>query len=275
MSAHQNVVAFDIGIRNLAWCFLEKTGTGWSIRGWENYDLLAGTETQKAKDAAKVSCLSCGKRAAFQVAGKSPTCATHCPDSHPPLRDASGALLKRLPKAKELLALCGTSVPRKKTKPGILEHLSAKFSLPLEPAKLTKGKAEDVASLHDSIQKFVEERKELFKSCGTFLLENQPAFKNPTMKTVQILLFATLRERLLPLRPAVGFVHAGKKVQGKEKGDKGYVQRKKGSEDRVGEFFEKQSIVEKESWLKLLRENQKKSDLCDALCMCLDRLQGS
>jgi hypothetical protein len=117
----------------------------------------------------------------------------------------------------------------------------------------------------------VKAKLPVFREATHILLENQPAFKNPTMKTVQILLFATLRDFLEPV-PWVGFVNAGKKVQGKEKGDAGYASRKKGAEDRVKEFFLKNTVVEKEKWMNLLAANQKKSDLCDALCMCLDQL---
>jgi len=272
MSSDMKVLAFDIGIRNLAWCLLSKSAAApntWTIGGWENYDLLAGTTTQDAKDSAKVFCGTCAKRASYQSAGK-PTCAVHCPVSHPPLRDLSGALLKKLPPTKGLLSLCSTP-PRKKTKAGILEALGGKFSLPLVAPKVTRAMSEDVASLHDSIRKFVETHRAEFQTATHILLENQPAYKNPTMKTVQILLFATLRDLLIPAKPWVGFVHASKKVQGKEAGDKGYLARKKGSEDRVAEFFEKQTVAEKEKWLGTLRTNQKKSDLCDALCMCLNQ----
>jgi hypothetical protein len=92
------------------------------------------------------------------------------------------------------------------------------------------------------------------------------------MKTVQILLFATLRDLLQPSTPYVGFVHAGKKVQGKETGDKGYASRKKGSEDRTNDFLKTKAVVNKEKWINLLAGNHKKSDMCDALCMCLDQL---
>ena len=271
MSAHINVLAFDIGIRNLAWCLLSKMGTTWTIGGWQNYDLLAGTSTQEAKNSAKILCGTCAKRAAYQNGTAAPTCAIHCPPGFPPLRDASGSLLKKLPPVKNLLSLCATP-PKKKTRAGILEHLSAKFSLPLATPKVSRAVSEDCSALHNSIRAFVITNLDLFRTATHILLENQPAFKNPTMKTVQILLFATLRDLLHPLIPYVGFVHAGKKVQGKEKGDKGYKDRKKGSEDRVSEFFEKQSIADRETWKSVLAANQKRSDLCDALCMCMDRI---
>jgi hypothetical protein len=272
MSSPLKVIAFDIGIRNLAWCMMSyhNDKTQWEIHGWENYDLLAGSSTQDAKDSQVRVCATCGKKAPYSAGADTPTCAKHCPSTHPPLRDASGTLLKTIPPLAILRTILNPA-PKKATRAGLLEALRAKFSMPVEKPKVTKALTEDFIRLHTSIQNFVEGNRALFQGATHILLENQPAFKNPTMKSVQILLFATLRERLVT--PWVGFVHAGKKVQGKEAGDKGYNARKKGSEDRVAELFAKEAVFEKELWQEHLRKNQKKSDLCDALCMCLDRLR--
>jgi hypothetical protein len=270
MSNPKKVLTFDIGIRNLAWCLLEKEESSWKIIGWENYDLLAGTSSQEAKQKDTVLCVTCGKRACFSRTELSPRCAKHCEDGFPPLRDLSGALLKKIPGLQGLKDLV-KSLPKGKTKSAYVTALSKEFSMPLVSTKATRAKTDDTANLHTSIQTFVKAKLPIFQKATHILLENQPAFKNPTMKTVQILLFATLRDYLLPI-PWVGFVHAGKKVQGKEKGDAGYSSRKKASEDRIKEFFEKNTVVEKERWVNFLAGNQKKSDLCDALCMCLDQL---
>jgi len=270
MSNLKKVLTFDIGIRNLAWCLLKKEETSWKILGWENYDLLAGTSSQEAKEKDTMLCVKCGKRACFSRSEFSPRCAKHCDDGFPPLRDLSGSLLKKIPGLQQLKNLLKIA-PKEKTKSGFITALSKEFSMPIPSTKATRSKTDDTASLHNSIQTFVKGKLPLFGEATHILLENQPAFKNPTMKTVQILLFATLRDNLLPV-PWVGFVHAGKKVQGKEKGDAGYNSRKKASEERVKEFFEKNTVVEKERWMNFLAGNQKKSDLCDALCMCLDQM---
>jgi hypothetical protein len=267
MSSPKKVLTFDIGIRNLAWCLLEKTDSSWRILGWENYDLLAGTSSQEAKQKDTKLCGTCGKKATYSREGGTPRCAKHCETGFPPLRDLSGALLKKIPGMTDLKKF---SV-KGKTKADLVSSLAEKFSLPLVSTKATRAKTDDTANLHGSIQTFVKAKLSSFSQATHILLENQPAFKNPTMKTVQILLFATLRDFLEPV-PWVGFVNAGKKVQGKEKGDAGYASRKKGAEERVKEFFEKNVVVEKEKWMNLLAANQKKSDLCDALCMCLDQL---
>jgi len=269
----KKVLAFDIGIRNLAWCLMEKGESSWTILGWENYDLLAGSGSEEAKPKDTVLCTTCSKKASYTHSNLA-RCAKHCEEKYPPFRDLSGNLLKKIPALKDLKEIglsCKVS-PKIKSKVALLTALEGHFSMPLVSTKATRAKTEDVANLHNAIQVFVEGKKDIFRQATHIYLENQPAFKNPTMKTVQILVFATLRERLLPAVPWAGFVHAGKKVQGKETGDKGYASRKKGSEDRTNDFLKTKAVVNKEKWINLLAGNHKKSDMCDALCMCLDQL---
>lgn len=273
-----HVLTFDIGIRNLAWCLMTKVGTSWNILGWDNYDLLAETSTQTAKDGLKIICNICKKKPAKFQKG---TCVKCCPVEFPPLKDLSGNICKSIPSLSILKALTAQYNPKKKDKQFLLNLLETKYSLPYVPLKATKSKTEDLATIHSSMQRFINEKAPLFEKASHILLENQPAFKNPTMKSVQILLFATLRDRLQQptgFERYVGFVHAGKKgangTKTAEKGDAGYGSRKKASEERVAAFFQKESITDKDNWLKVLQHNQKKSDLCDALCMCLDKLSA-
>jgi hypothetical protein len=268
MQETSHVLAFDIGIRNLAWCLMKKEES-WTILGWDNYDLLAETSTQLAVDQRNVLC-RCKKKGAY-VHGTDPiTCWKCCPAAFPPLRDLSGALLKTIPSLDTLRSLCGPT--KKKDKKSLLALLETKFSMPVPKLKATRSKTEDLASIHTSMQHFVDKNAALFEKATHILLENQPAFKNPTMKSVQILLFATLRDRLKGAR-YVGFVHAGKKGTSESaKGDAGYGSRKKASEERITAFFEKNTICDKEKWLGILKGNQKKSDLCDAMCMCIDKI---
>ena len=266
------VLTFDIGIRNLAWCLLEKGEGSWTVHGWENYDLIAGSGTQDAKTLGKKLCTTCSKKATHCLDDSSPVCARCCPVSKPALRDVSGGIIKVLPTLPGLKLLT-TGLTTKKSKADLVAALQGKYTLPLVVPKVTKALSESLTTIHDSIRTFVQKNLTVFKEATHILLENQPAFKNPTMKSVQILLFATLRDFLCPTEATFGFVHASKKVQGKEVGDKGYASRKKGSEDRVKEFFAAETIREKDRWTAMLVANQKKSDLCDAFCMCVDRLE--
>ena len=105
-------------------------------------------------------------------------------------------------------------------------------------------------------------------------IEHQPVLKNPVMKTVQLLIFASLRERYISEgRHAVTFhfVHAGKKVQGAEVGDAGYKDRKAGGETRAKLYLGKFPFgSEQHRWFMWWQAQSKKDDLADTLCMCLD-----
>jgi len=92
------------------------------------------------------------------------------------------------------------------------------------------------------------------------------------MKSVQILLFATLRDMLQPGPPPLRLVHAGKKIQGVEAGDAGYKTRKDASEAKVVQMLEKEKVAEGAAWLLRFKGHQKKSDLADAFCMCWDAM---
>jgi hypothetical protein len=110
---------------------------------------------------------------------------------------------------------------------------------------------------------------------GEVRLENQPVLKNPVMKTVQMLLYATLRDAFLNSgHPTIPFklVHAGMKVKGKATGTAGYADRKKGSEDRTEAALVKTTVVRGAEWLAFFKGNKKRSDLADAFCMCLDSM---
>ena len=270
MAGSQKILAFDIGIRNLAWCLMEG-GTKPTILGWQNYDLLTGSGAEAPKQ--KIMCNRCSVSAAFtNPTEASPTCLRHCPPSHPPLKDLSGgAVFRRLPPLKILRNLVPTV--RSATKAKLLDALALKHSLPLEKIKLKKAIETELTLLHDAIRKFVGENLESFRQATHILLENQPVLKNPTMKSVQILLFATLRDMLQPGPPPLKLVHAGKKVQGLETGDAGYKSRKDASEAKVIQQLSGAKMTEPTPWLTYFKGHTKKSDLADAFCMCLDSLK--
>jgi hypothetical protein len=140
--------------------------------------------------------------------------------------------------------------------------------------KIKQKKAVDteLSVLHNAIRALVERQRPLFQTATAIHLENQPVLKNPTMKTVQILLYATLRDLLMPNPPLVRLVHAGVKVKGKVVGDKGYKDRKQGSEEKTASLLAKGSIQDAARWQEFLKKHSKQNDLTDAFCMCVDAL---
>lgn len=270
------VLAFDIGIRNLAWCVMEKREdiSGVKILGWDNYDLLAGQSALTASESI-LNCASCSSKATYETRGGN-YCVRHCPLDRPAFRDLSGNLVKKLPAAKamqEILKAKGVQkVP--KSKGDLLKKISEMYAIPILKQKKKKAIDTELTVLHDGIRRFVMKNKELFSKCTTICLENQPVLKNPTMKSVQILLFATLRDILQPNPPILKLVHAKVKVAATT-GDEGYAERKAGSEKRVTDFLQTTKIDQGQRWRNHLASYTKKNDLTDAFCMCLDNLQVS
>jgi hypothetical protein len=266
-------LAFDIGIRNLAWCVMKKENNKTTILGWDNYDLLAGSSANEVQSNKK-KCCACSANASYETRGGS-YCVKHCPSDRPPLRDLSGNLLRGLPQMqilKQIIQTKGYSGTAK-TKAALTEEARKYYSLPITKEKVKKAINTELSILHDGIRKLIIDRQELFSQCTDILLENQPVLKNPTMKSVQMLLFATLRDILQPSPPSLHLVHAKKKVEGAAKGDEGYKQRKQGSEDRVAAAFGQKKVDESQKWKQYLEKYTKKNDLTDAFCMCLDFLK--
>jgi hypothetical protein len=264
------VLAFDIGIKNLAWCCLEKEGSEIRILGWDNYNLLEDESNVGAKSKGN-KCTYCSLKAGYQVHERM-TCSRHCPFTFPALRDISGNLLKKIPSVAEMKAILNAKgVNRVPTKKADLEvELAKYYSLPLQIKKVSRAPDIGLTEIHDSLKKLVKNKAELWSACSVILLENQPAFKNPTMKSVQMLLFATLRDLLPQPPPQLKLVHAGKKVKNVTTGDEGYKERKAGSEARAEQFLKGPNIRDASLWLPLWQKAVKKSDLADALAMCLD-----
>ena len=253
-----SVIAFDIGIKNLAWCFLKDK----QILGWDNYNLMS--ESSNLDSTKKASCSKCKGKAVYGN-----VCSRHCPPTHPPLRDASGNILKKIPDMKTLREILNKvtqihKCPAKKDE--LVIELSKFYSIPTQEPKVIKAPDVGLTTLHNSLQKLVKTETHLWSSASIILLENQPAFKNPTMKSVQMLLFATLRD-LLPNPPPIKLVHASKKAMGEQTGDAGYKDRKLASEARATKFLKDHPQAE---WQTKFTSASKKSDLADALCMCVD-----
>lgn len=267
------ILAFDIGIKNLAWCCIDLSGSPAIIRGWANENLLTGGTAET--DAETNRCETCSHKAAYWLKSNgNGYCVRHCPPLTPALRDCSGNLLRKIPKIDVLRDLCKRGDASKtdtKTKAAMITFLETRYCFPKPPAP-SVGRV-DLEQLHDGIRRVIERNKILFGSCWEILLENQPVYKNPVMKSVQMMLFATLRDVLQPAPPKLRLVHAGRKTVGATKGDEGYAERKGASESRVADRLRSGSLRmgcadnRAASWFS---EQAKRSDLADCCCMCLD-----
>jgi hypothetical protein len=145
--------------------------------------------------------------------------------------------------------------------------------MPLVKKKSVMSFADNTTNLHDAIRGWILRDWAKLSEVKHVYIEHQPVLKNPVMKTVQLLIFATLRERYLSANKTVifHFVHAGKKVKGAEVGDAGYADRKAGGESRCRDYLSKFPIIsDQQDWLRWWLTQPKKDDLADTLCMILD-----
>jgi hypothetical protein len=263
ITPYKKVLAFDIGIKNLAFCILENKS---NVIALSNCNLLEPVE--------QINCSNCKLKASFTVTNN-PFCKRHVPKTHQIIPELSQ---KKPPSNKVLKELVKTHGCENlgSTNDKCMESLSKKFALHFEQAKQANASKISLELIHDGLRQFVKEKWLLFKGCTHVLLENQPAFKNPHMKSVQVLLFATLRETFLQYSetPEYHFVHAKKKVSDAQVGDEGYTERKNKSEERLKTLFDSGHVLNKtlyEEW----KASKKKSDMADALCMAVDNFEGT
>ncbi len=262
MSADAKVIcAFDIGIKNLAFCIFD-IGTK-KPRAWNNVNILP--DAPVTAEAVPQKCNQCKMNAKFNLPSGKPSCKRHLGTVLPLTCGSTVAALKTAAQEAKI------TIPKGAKKEDLLTALGNQYALPLTVKKEKKVAAthQPMAVLHDGILKMITDNWEQFKHVERFALENQPVLKNPTMKTVQILLYASLRAAFLSRGikvPAVDLVHAGKKVKGVAAGDQGYADRKAGSEVRAAAWL----TANAKDWLPVLTDAKKRSDLADALCMCLD-----
>jgi hypothetical protein len=260
--AQKKILAFDIGIKNLAFCILEGT----TVKALENCNILEPVEVITCSNP------TCKLRATYKV-DTTVYCKRHIPKTHTVLKDLDG---KKLPPNKTLKELVKTHgcISHGHNNADYLRALATKFAMRVEQPKQVNASKVSLEIIHDSLRRFVQEYWHVFTGSTVVLLENQPAFKNPHMKSVQVLLFATLREHFLAYEeiPSYHFIHAKKKVLLALPGDAGYADRKQKSEERLKALFDANTIqgaAVYEAWKKA----PKKSDMADALCMTVDYVQ--
>ena len=275
------ILAFDIGIKNLAWALVDRSTTPYKVVGLANDNIMNMEEgVAAASDAPENSlCHKCKSRASWK-SGTVGSCKRHIPETH----TIPEGEPRKVPVLTELRRMMTAGEATEFRKAGgkreaAVEILGRRLAWPIEPARAAKTSSLGPEQLHDAIRAFIVRRWEFFAQADHVLLENQPAFKNPHMKTVQILLFSSLREKFYGSRaegrsgavaaapPPFHLVHAKKKVAEAEKGDAGYAERKAKSEERVAGLYRDMWI---EGWGELWHGAKKKSDMSDAICMCCD-----
>jgi hypothetical protein len=268
MSGKRTILAFDIGIKNLAYAVIEEGGI---LHSLENANIMDAVEP--------IICNSCKKIKATYKSNNQYYCKRHIPSDKPLLKIPDNKEpCKKIPSMVDLRKIAKEHGIKGTKKDELIKSLEQIYTFPFSQPKQEKTGALSLATIHDLLRRFITERWDtIFSKSTEILLENQPAFKNPHMKSVQVLLFTTLREAFYQRGihpPPFHLVHAKLKVSDAAHGDEGYSERKQKSEERVSALFSSEKItntVLEDMWNK----SKKKSDMADAICMCIDFLSNS
>jgi len=270
-------LGFDMGIRNLAYCLLElPVGdlSGCRVLAWNNIDLLeGGGDSQDAK-----RCCACPSPAKWLASADNTKWCQACATGVRRRRTATlRPTLPVLPPnstsvtaMRALLVARGIEVHGKK-KPELLTIVASHYLMPWKPAK-TMHTAMTV--IRRAMNTWLTTLLPTFAKASVIRLENQPVMTNPTMKSVQIILFTLLGHRLeteYGWTGIIDFVHAGTKSRGVVadlSGATAYTQRKKTAEADVDAILERLGDT---TWLTYFRSRTKKSDLADAFLMAYRR----
>ena len=267
-------MAIDIGIKNLAYCVARVDADGRPIiQRWSNVNLIR--ESESKQDVPE--CVTCGKKAKACSKGGF-VCLRHVPKDRPLVLDATtGAPITQRNRAQLRAFLETNGLKTSGTLSVLEERVLDVATLPLIPVKSKRACdfAMNTNRLHDAIRDWIDRDWLHIRDATVVYIEHQPVTKNPTMKTVQMLVYATLRERLLAshgLDVLFYFTHASTKVKGcVSTGDSGYKSRKAFAKSRVIQFLEKHDAhPDNQMWHKWLSQQTKTDDLSDALCMLLD-----
>lgn len=279
------MLALDIGIKHLAYC----VGTNTDLSGTSVATSAATTSVATStkvqikhwslvnltdlNDTAKPVCATCGKPAkAKAISGL--VCGKHIPKGSQIFDEGTGKPITKQPTIAQLQSfLRAKGQDTKGTKTALMTRVEAVATMPLIKKKSVMSFADNTSNLHDAIRGWIERDWLKLQDVKDVYIEHQPVLKNPVMKTVQLLIFATLRDRFLGSGSDVKFhfVHAGKKVKGAAVGDAGYKDRKAGGEARVKEYLLKFPLASvQQDWLRWWMTQAKKDDLADTLCMLLD-----
>ena len=212
-----------------------------------------------------------------------------CRPTHTILVGAESGTLPKLPALRKLCT--GLENHKKAARDTVLAWLGDRFILPW---KAPKARNPSMTEIRRAISSWLTSMLPTFASATLIRLENQPVLKGPTMKSVQMILFTLLGERLEREHAWTGqiqFVHAGRKTakleveavpdmieEAEERTltieeevtpvviDEGaaYRARKKATEEEVEKMLLGAGY---EAWKTFYEGQRKKNDLADALLM--------
>jgi hypothetical protein len=272
---NKTYLSFDVGIQNLAFCLLEKTGDlEFKIKNWGIISF--------GDDSKKLTCS--GLNRGNKPCKATPTfskddkhyCEKHSKDVN---KDVE---VKEIIKIEEKNLKCVKCCKRAGFRFDDQNYCKAdatsakkKYDKDNSLKKIKKVNSNHIPlyELAPKLFKFLDEKAD-FLTADEILIENQPTFDNPTMKSISIMIFSyfILRTDTRENKPSLHFISPSNKLKLSSKAVKEVDDVKKTNTDRkkyeltkdLGVQICQEIIKNDEVNLKLIQSVKKKDDMCDA-----------
>ena len=269
------ILSFDVGIIHLAYCLFTKDNNNWKILEWGNIDLTNRDDTK----------CHCGLKASY----------THNDNFYCKVHSKKCEILKPFDQlfTEEKIQKCTYLVKEnccgKKSSfnydtnfyctthaKGYYKKLQTLYKI--KPYKNKSIKELDFDLTLAKLFEVLDSKKELLKA-NIVLIENQPSFKNPRMKTISTILYAFYYMRGISDKEVtksditkVKFMSPSNKLKVVTEGESKKLITLKASNEakaykmtkELGIKYCKELINHLPEWLKVLDGHKKKDDLCDA-----------
>jgi hypothetical protein len=269
------ILSFDVGIIHLAFCLFTKENNNWKILEWGNIDLtnrddlkcecgLKASFTHNGKYYCKVHSKKCETLKKYDelfIEDKTKTC-THIVKDKQCNRKSCFSYNNDF--------YCTT-------------HSKSYYKTLVTTYKLKPYKNKSIKDLDfdltlQKLLRVLDTKKELLKA-NIVLIENQPSFKNPRMKTISTILYSFYlmrgiidKEQTNSTITKVKFMSPSNKLKVINEGENKKLVALKGSDEskaykltkELGIKYCKELINHLPDWLKVLDSHKKKDDLCDA-----------
>jgi hypothetical protein len=269
------ILSFDVGIIHLAYCLFTKEDDKWKIIDWNIIDLT---------DREFTKC-QCGLKASFMHNNKY-YCKVHSKKCEP-LKNLEDLFITNINNKCQYLIkdkCCNRkSAFNLDEFPFCTTHAKSKYKSLQTSFKVKPYKNKAISTLDFDETKLklfqkLEEKTNLLNA-DIVLIENQPSFKNPTMKSISISLYdyylmrGILDKNITKSKiNKVKFMAPSNKIKLADDGEiKKIVLAKTTNDSKAYKLtkdlsvkYTKELINHLPTWLTFLNEQKKKDDLCDA-----------
>ena len=296
------VLSFDIGVKNLAWCLTGDSvgdcSASWSVLDWGVWDLRVDLADEPMRPEFCREKTQSGKECNREpvwveisdgdILGGLCKChrkhsgAIYTSENIKELKSISVSALKNRATA---MGIDTRRKLKRELQSGISEQMEQWYLHKIPPLK--KSKTIPLPLIH---RRILERLQDIHIRVDKVVIENQPVRMNAMMKSVQMVLWTTLRMKMIEHgieEPDVTFVNASKKLTvipnvsapddkcytilntreaSRQARGRSYADRKRESIFRVEQLLTLSGQTQHLDWFK---SNSKKDDLADCLLMCL------